>query len=45
MFFYFNSCIRYFNSQIFSITQFIHLSAAAYAFLLIIYYGKTIVDH
>lgn len=40
MLFYFGSCIRYFSSQIFSITQFIHLSAAAYTSLLIVFYGK-----
>lgn len=38
--FYFGSCIRYFNSQIFSVTQFIHLSAAAYTSLLIVFHGK-----
>lgn len=38
--FYFGSCIRFFNSQIFSVTQFIHLSSAAYTSLLNVFYGK-----
>lgn len=38
----FNSCIRFFNSQIFSITWFIHLlCSAAYAALLIVCRGWT----
>lgn len=38
----FNSCIRFFNSQIFSVTRFIHLlCSAAYAALLIVCRGWT----
>lgn len=38
----FNSCIRFFNSQIFSVTRFIHLQcSAAYAALLIVCRGWT----
>lgn len=42
----FNSCIRFFSSQIFSVTRFIHLlHSAAYAALLIVCNGWTVLVH